>query len=77
MVRLTEWPLFQPAMVTAVNGGEGLVRRLAEQGIHVGGVLEILGVAPFRGPLLVRTKGAIVAMRQGEATCVMVQSSNP
>jgi len=64
-------------MVVSVEGAESLTRRLAEQGIHVGGILEVLGSAPFRGPLLVRTKGAIVAMRRKEATCVMVQASNP
>jgi ferrous iron transport protein A len=77
MERLSEWPPYQLAHIVAVEGETHLVRRLAEQGIHVGGVVEVLGQAPFNGPLLVRTKGAVVAMRRGEATCVMVQPSNP
>ncbi len=77
MKTLNDWPVRQAAQVVKVEGSEGLIRRLAEQGIHVGAELDVVGAAPFRGPLLIRTKGAIVAMRRGEAKCVMVQPSNP
>lgn len=77
MMTLMDWPIRQPALVVKVEGGEATIQRLAEQGIHVGVELEVLGAAPFRGPILVRTKGAIVAMRRGEAKCVLVEPSNP
>jgi ferrous iron transport protein A len=74
---LIDWPVHQPAEVVAVDGSDSLVRRLEEQGIHVGGQVEVVGRAPFLGPILVRAKGAVVAMRRGEAKCVMVRPSNP
>lgn len=77
MKSLKEWPLGQPALVTAIEGELSLGRRLGEQGILVGATVEVLGVAPFCGPLLIRIKGAVIAMRQGEAQWVMVQESNP
>lgn len=77
MTPLSEWPFRQRALVIKVEGGDILIRRLAEQGIHEGTELEVLGAAPFRGPLLIRTKGSIVAMRRGEAKWVMVSPSNP
>jgi ferrous iron transport protein A len=77
MTTLNEWPVRQPALIIKVEGGEATIQRLAEQGIHVGAEVEVLGAAPFRGPILVRTKEAVVAMRRGEAKCVQVEPSNP
>lgn len=77
MTTLNEWPVRQPALVVKVEGGEATIQSLAEQGIHAGVEIEVLGAAPFRGPILVRTKEAIVAMRRKEAKCVLVEPSNP
>jgi ferrous iron transport protein A len=77
MKLLTEWEIHRPARVTEVRGEEQFVRRLAAMGIHIGETIEIMGQAPFHGPLLILAKGAVTALRQGEAACVSVEVFSP
>ena len=59
--------------VTDFEGHELIVERLHEMGFHKGCVLKVLGVAPLRGPLLIELNGTVLALRDEESQCLLIQ----
>lgn len=61
--------------VTVVEfiGPDLVIERLHEIGFHKGCVLKILGVAPFRGPLLVELNLTVLALRDEESQCLLIR----
>lgn len=56
-------------------GSSMMQERLLEMGLRKGLKLEFLGQAPFGGPILIRFKTSVLALRTEEAECVEVQPS--
>lgn len=50
-----------------------LVERLHELGFHTSCRLEILGKAPLNGPMLVELNSMVVALRDEESACLLIQ----
>jgi len=63
--------LFQ---VIDFTGPNMLIERLQELGFHRGLHCELIGRAPFAGPLLIRLGGTVVALRAEEADCLRIQT---
>lgn len=59
--------------VETLAGVELIVERLHELGIRIGTQLEVVGYAPFQGPLLLRFKSTLIALRKEEAQCTKVK----
>lgn len=55
------------------NGPEVYIERLHEMGLASGMELSVMGRAPFKGPLLIRFKNTLLALRDEEAACTQVQ----
>lgn len=58
------------ALVAAVNGGRAFSRRLAELGIHAGGLLKVIKGG---GPVILDVKGQRLVIGRGMAHKVMVK----
>ncbi len=67
---LAESPLDQDARITDLAGNDVVVLRLREIGFIRGEVVQVRGRAPFGDPIIVEVRGAMVALRKEEATCV-------
>ncbi|MEZ0392682.1 MAG: ferrous iron transport protein A [Pseudobdellovibrionaceae bacterium] len=61
------------AKVQGFSGEPVLVERLKEMGLHPGLELLALGQAPFGGPLLFRFGNTVLALRQEEAACTLIE----
>lgn len=61
------------AKVQGFSGNEILIERLQEMGIHEGLELQVIGQAPFGGPLLFRFGNTVLALRREEAECALIQ----
>jgi Fe2+ transport system protein FeoA len=64
----------QTVEVISINGPETLVERLHEIGFYKGCKLIVLGKAPLRGPLLVELNTTVLALRDEESACLLIQS---
>ena len=65
-------------MKTIIVGfsGEPLVsERLKEMGLHQGLEIEMIGRAPFGGPILFQFGNTVLALRIEEAECAIIQRS--
>ena len=74
MKLLSEWPRQQIAEIVEIKADESLTSRLLDLGIFAGVRIEVVTAMPFSGPLVVRTHGATLALRRGEAACIKVQA---
>ncbi len=74
---LHQWPKGKPAQVIKVTGDESFIRRLGDLGVYEGVILEVIGRAPLRGPLIIRYSGTTLALREGDAACIQVQNCPP
>ncbi len=61
--------------ITGFSGPDVLCERLHEMGLRVGTKLNILGRAPFKGPLLLRFNTSFLALRLDEAACAEVRAA--
>ncbi len=61
--------------VTGVLGDPLLRERLVEMGLTAGTLVEVRRRAPFGGPLELRLRGGVLALRRDEARCVSVGAS--
>ena len=53
--------------------GESLLTdRLQELGLHHGLTIQFVGRAPFHGPLLFSVGATVIALRDGEAACLLL-----
>jgi len=72
MFTLAEAPEGSRVVVVGLAvGGWGIRRRLLEMGISPGSVLEV--VSNFRGPVVVRVRGVVMALGRGMAAKVLVR----
>ncbi len=60
----------QIARIQDLEGDAVVVSRLREIGFVRGEDVCVRGRAPFGDPILVELRGAIIALRKGEAACV-------
>jgi len=58
--------------IAAVEGDGDISLRLRELGFRPGVKIQILGQAPFGGPLLVQIHTNVLALRRNEAECLQV-----
>lgn len=70
---LSELPAGARIVVRRVDGGRGLLSRLAALGLAVGSDLEVLQNSPD-GPMLVRVRNTRVALGRSEARKVLVEA---
>lgn len=77
MMGLHNWPKGKPAQIVKVTGEEQLVRRLSDLGVYEGVIVEVVGQAPLKGPLIIRFSGTTLALREGDAACIQVQNCHP
>ena len=75
MKTLADLPKHLAAEVVGLTGSEETQRRLLELGFSTGAGLEIMAVAPLGGPLVVRVGDGVLAIRRGEARCVLVKTA--
>lgn len=71
VVPLSSLPAGSRARVVDVVGGYGLRRKLFEMGITPNTVVEVL--ANSRGPILIRVRGAVIAIGRGMAHKILVE----
>ena len=62
----------QRGLVETVTGDDALVQRLLEMGLFEGEEVEVLGFAPFGGPMEVRLRDYRLSLRRSEAALVQV-----
>ncbi len=74
IVNLTDLPIGEKAVVTAVRGDNRITRRLMEMGVVPGASVRMIKSAPFGDPLEVRVRGYHLAMRRSETDHIEVQS---
>jgi len=60
------------AQIHGFEGEPSVVQRLQEIGLHHGIQIGFLGQAPFHGPMLFRIGPTVVALREEEAGCLIV-----
>ncbi len=75
MKSLLHAPYNKNCIITGLNGDLSLTNRLRELGFHAGCTVQVLGQAPFNGPLIVRLHNSILALRRGEAECLLIQEA--
>ena len=67
---LAEVPLSKPVRVSAVRGGGAMTYRLMEMGLIEGARVEVIGRAPFGGPLHIRLGDYELSLRTADAELV-------
>ena len=73
IVSLAEMAPGQTGIVISLEGGWGMVRRLAAMGLHRGAAVTKTSTQPFRGPISVQVGNTEVALGFGLARRVMVE----
>ena len=63
----------QTGMVVSLEGGHGMMRRIAAMGLHRGAAVTKTSSQPFRGPISVQVGNTEVALGFGLARRVMVE----
>jgi len=71
-ITLAQVPPGQRARVEAIQGGRGMVSRLAALGIIPGTVVTVLGNAGA-GPVILEVRGSRLALGRGQAARIMVR----
>ena len=61
--------------IHAIQGTDGIARRLAELGFTPGQTVEVIRLAPLGDPMQVRIRGYQLALRRREAGRVLLASS--
>ena len=70
LTTLASIDLNKPALIRDLQGDSVVVSRLREIGFVRGEEVIARGRAPFGDPIMVELRGAIIALRKGEAACV-------
>lgn len=63
----------QKVKILSFTGCSSVQERLQDLGLREGLVLEYFGRAPFKGPLLIKFKSCLLALREEEAECTQIQ----
>ena len=61
------------AKILGFCGSAWVIERLKEMGFHQGLTVTYLGQAPFWGPQIYRVGVTVVALRQEEAQCAVIE----
>ncbi len=75
IISLAEMPPGEKGTITAIQGGQGLVRKLEAMGIRAGKEITKVSEQWMRGPVLIRHGNTQVAIGFGMARRVMVSVS--
>jgi len=70
-ITLDTLPPGSRARVVGFDAGAGLVSRLVQMGLTPNTVLEVL--SSWRGPVVVRARGVVIALGRGMARKVLVE----
>jgi Fe2+ transport system protein FeoA len=62
--------------ITAILGGRGIQRRLAQLGIGIGSIISVNRNAPFSGPIVIEHEGSNFAIGIGIAAKIKVEVVN-
>jgi len=73
IVSLAELASGQTGIVISLEGGRGMMRRLAAMGLYRGAAITKTSSQPFRGPVSVQVGNTEVALGFGLARRVMVE----
>jgi len=71
VVTLDVMPPGSRARVVRIDAGTRALRRIIEMGITPGTVVEVVG--SYGGPILVRVRGAVLALGRGVARKILVE----
>ena len=71
---LTKYKIFSSAVIQSILGDSSLMERLYEFGFLPGVSIMILQKLPFHGPLIIKVKDTLVALRFDEAQCIVVSA---
>lgn len=71
-MNLADLPIDSERKIAKLAGDQVVVARLRELGFITGEQVRVSGRAPFGDPILVEIRGATVALRLSEATCVQL-----
>lgn len=74
---LEQLPSGTPGRIVSIDAGWGLRRRLEQMGLQLGDVVSVASRAPFRGPLLVCSRGTRTALGRGVARRIQVEPDLP
>jgi ferrous iron transport protein A len=69
---LEQLPPGECGRIVSIDAGWGLRRRLEQMGLQLGDLVSVTSRAPFRGPLLVCTRGCQTALGRGVARRIEV-----
>ena len=61
------------ARIEGFTGDPVVIERLKEMGLHQGLEVHSVEQAPFGGPMLFRFGNTVLALRQEEAACTLIQ----
>ena len=61
------------AMVTDIQGGQGIRQRLGQMGIHPGDTITMLRYGALQGPILIEVHGSQVALGRAIASRIIVE----
>jgi len=70
---LSTVPLNQPVRIERLDGPSKDCARLLDLGFTPGEVLTVTHLAPLGDPLVVRVRGALLALRKREAAWILVE----
>lgn len=73
MKSLLQAPFEENCTIADLRGDTELTNRLRELGFHPGCIVQVLGQAPFNGPLVVQLHNCVLALRRGEAECLLIK----
>ena len=73
MTPLTKASIGVSVEISGFQGHEDLVVRLNEIGFTPGEGVRVVGRSLFKSPLFVEVRGAVVALREGEASCILIR----
>lgn len=60
--------------IQGFSGDQLIIERLKEMGLHQGLEVQVVGRAPFGGPLLFRFGNTVLALRAEEAECTLIET---
>lgn len=72
-MNLTEVSKNNTTMIEGLVGAPELILRLAELGFTQGVQVKVVGRSLFKSPIYVEVRGAVIALRTGEAECIQVR----
>ena len=73
---LLSLPLGRSGRVRCLRAGEGIGRRLMDLGFTPGAEMVCLLAAPGNGMRAYRIRGAVIALRRGEARTIVLEEEN-